>query len=404
MWLWDSRVSTAERVGLGSSPRCSASPVSIREKEREVGTPSASSMAVASTSRTPPFSVSRPSPSRDQGVRPEPLVPRSSSRPVAGLAQLGEEEAAAVAEVGVVNAELVAVIAHGQRLGLVARQRLEAGEVGQPFGRRSGSSRPTLGRRALVAEAQDRLRESRAGATGSANSGPRAGSAGRAGRRRDGHRRPVGPARRGAPQARFRFCRPARHVTARAMRRPLTLDFLKTESARGAGAGRRRGAGRPGPGQFAAGRRRYFAFMDRPIPVQPRRFRPDPSLAGLGQGRPDGRSSSWSSAWRSSSRSCAASFPAPAAWRCRSWPRLGGMVVPALIYLAVNAGAGGTPRRLARRHGHGHRLRPGGADRRRPPPARLAAPVPADPGHRRRSRRGGPDRHCLFARHPLVGA
>ena len=31
----------------------------------EVGTPSASSIAVASTSRTPPFSVSRPSPKRE---------------------------------------------------------------------------------------------------------------------------------------------------------------------------------------------------------------------------------------------------------------------------------------------------------------------------------------------------
>ncbi len=65
MWLCESRVSTAERVGLGSSLRCSASPVSISEKLFEVGTPSASSMAVASTSRTPPFSVSRPSPKRE---------------------------------------------------------------------------------------------------------------------------------------------------------------------------------------------------------------------------------------------------------------------------------------------------------------------------------------------------
>ena len=84
MWLCDSRTSTADRVGDGSSPRSSASPVSIRDRARLVGTPCASSMAAASTSRTPPFSVSRPSPDRDQGVWPEPLVPRSSSRP--GLA------------------------------------------------------------------------------------------------------------------------------------------------------------------------------------------------------------------------------------------------------------------------------------------------------------------------------
>ena len=82
MWLWLSRTRTADRVGLGSSPRSSASPVSISENDREVGTPSASSIAVAKTSRTPPFSVNRPSPERDQGVRPDPFVPRSSRRSV----------------------------------------------------------------------------------------------------------------------------------------------------------------------------------------------------------------------------------------------------------------------------------------------------------------------------------
>ncbi len=61
MWPWLSRVSTAERVGEGSSPRSSASPVSNSAKLFDVLTPSASSISVASTSRTPPFSVSRPS-------------------------------------------------------------------------------------------------------------------------------------------------------------------------------------------------------------------------------------------------------------------------------------------------------------------------------------------------------
>ena len=37
MWLCDSRTSTAERVGEGSSPRSSASPVSIRLNARLVG-------------------------------------------------------------------------------------------------------------------------------------------------------------------------------------------------------------------------------------------------------------------------------------------------------------------------------------------------------------------------------
>ena len=54
----------AARVGEGSSPRSSASPVSISEKLLLVSTPSASSISVASTSRTPPFNVSRPSPKR----------------------------------------------------------------------------------------------------------------------------------------------------------------------------------------------------------------------------------------------------------------------------------------------------------------------------------------------------
>ena len=46
---------------------------------------------------------------------PSPWCPRSSSRPGPGLAQLGEDEAAAVAELGVVNPELVAVVALRQR-------------------------------------------------------------------------------------------------------------------------------------------------------------------------------------------------------------------------------------------------------------------------------------------------
>ena len=80
IWPWLSRVSTALRVGDGSSPRVSASPVSNKAKLREVSTPSASSISVASTSRTPPFNVSRPSPRRLHGVCPLPLVPKSSKR------------------------------------------------------------------------------------------------------------------------------------------------------------------------------------------------------------------------------------------------------------------------------------------------------------------------------------
>ena len=49
------------------------------------------------------------------------------------LPQLSEQEASPIAEVRIVGAELVAVVAHRQRRGLIARQGFEAGEVGQPF-------------------------------------------------------------------------------------------------------------------------------------------------------------------------------------------------------------------------------------------------------------------------------
>ena len=61
MWLCDSRTMTADRVGDGSSCRSRSSPVSISDRIRQVGTPRLSSMAAASASRAPPFSVSRPS-------------------------------------------------------------------------------------------------------------------------------------------------------------------------------------------------------------------------------------------------------------------------------------------------------------------------------------------------------
>src|SRR3546814_1110626 len=57
---------TAARVGEGSSLRSSASPVSTMEKVFELLTPSASSISVAKISRTPPFSVSLPSPKRSE--------------------------------------------------------------------------------------------------------------------------------------------------------------------------------------------------------------------------------------------------------------------------------------------------------------------------------------------------
>ena len=162
IWPWLSRVSTDERVGEGSSPRTSSSPVSNRAKLFDVLTPSASSISVASTSRTPPLSVSRPSPLRLYGVWPLPLVPRSSRRP-AVVAQLGEQEAAAVADLGIVHAELVAVIAQRQRLRQVVRQRLEAAEMRVPS---RPSAKPDPLGPAPVEEARDRTSGNRAGSTG----------------------------------------------------------------------------------------------------------------------------------------------------------------------------------------------------------------------------------------------
>ena len=158
IWPWLSRTSTAERVGEGSSPRHSSSPVSITEKVLLVLTPSASSISVARISRTAPFSVSRPSPSRLHGVWPDPLVPRSSRRSLRTVAQLGKQEAAPVADIGVIVAELVAVIAQRQRLGQIAGQRLETAEMADPFGIAQPGETDRLVP-AVVAEAQLMARE-----------------------------------------------------------------------------------------------------------------------------------------------------------------------------------------------------------------------------------------------------
>ncbi len=78
----------------------------------------------------------------------------------ARLAQLGEEKAAPVAQVGVVVTELMAVIAHGQRLTEIAWQGLKSHEGGPPFlvVQRIEAHR---GRRAIVAKADQRLRKLR---------------------------------------------------------------------------------------------------------------------------------------------------------------------------------------------------------------------------------------------------
>ena len=157
MWLCWSRTSTAERVGEGSSLRSSASPVSISEKVFEVSTPSASSISVASTSRT-------------AALQRQPAVAEAAvgglaralgaeiEQAAARVAQLREQEAAAVADVGIVHPELVAVIAQRERLGEVVRQRLEPAEMADPVVV-ARARQPDRAAQRPVAEAQDRLRE-----------------------------------------------------------------------------------------------------------------------------------------------------------------------------------------------------------------------------------------------------
>ncbi len=96
--------------------------------------------------------VGRAAPGRGAG----PLGAEVEQAPVDEVARLGEEEAAAVAEVGVVHAELVAVVAQRQRLGEAAGKRREAAEMVEPVGVGEGVEADPRGP-APVAEAQARL-------------------------------------------------------------------------------------------------------------------------------------------------------------------------------------------------------------------------------------------------------
>ena len=107
----DRRTSTLERVGDGSSPRMSASPVSIRLKA--LGGVDAErlqhfrrqNLAHAALERQPSVAATRP---RRLAAA---LGAEIEQAAVLGVAQLREEEAATVAEISVVYAELMAVIA-----------------------------------------------------------------------------------------------------------------------------------------------------------------------------------------------------------------------------------------------------------------------------------------------------
>ena len=67
------------------------------------------------------------------GGCPRALGGEIEQSPADRLAHLGEQEPAAIAQIGIVNAELMAVIAHRQRLAEVTRQGFETREVRAPL-------------------------------------------------------------------------------------------------------------------------------------------------------------------------------------------------------------------------------------------------------------------------------
>ena len=104
--------------------------------------------------RQPPIAAARP------GRAPRALGPQVHQPPVAQVFELGKEKAPAIAEIGVVGLELVAVIAQRQRLRERAGQRFEPPEMIHPL-RVAEEIEPHRRRGALVAIAQDVLRELR---------------------------------------------------------------------------------------------------------------------------------------------------------------------------------------------------------------------------------------------------
>jgi hypothetical protein len=83
-------------------------------------------LAHAALERQPPVALPRPR------RLARPLGAEIEKPAVLEVAHLGEEKPAPVAEVGVVGAELVPVVAQRQRLGQAAGQRLEAAEMPDP--------------------------------------------------------------------------------------------------------------------------------------------------------------------------------------------------------------------------------------------------------------------------------
>ena len=156
----ESRTSTLERVGEGSSPRISCL-AGLDQAEGFRGVDAErlqhfgrENLANAALEGEPPVAPARP------GRLPAALRAEIEQPPVLGVAQLREEKAAAVAEIGIVRAKLMAVIAQRQRLDEAARQGFEAAEMGDPFGVGQRVEPDPRGG-ALVAVAQDVLGKGR---------------------------------------------------------------------------------------------------------------------------------------------------------------------------------------------------------------------------------------------------
>ena len=125
-WLAATRVSTAP--GRGAS-RYTVSPVATAASERVVGTPSACIASLITYSRSTGPNAARPSPPRENGVRPEPLSCMSRRRPSA-RDEFADQHRAPVAQLRREMAELMPGIGERQRFGALGHQ--VAGEDFRP--------------------------------------------------------------------------------------------------------------------------------------------------------------------------------------------------------------------------------------------------------------------------------
>ena len=153
-WLLATRASTAPG---STASRRTGRPVATTASERVVGMPRACIASLTTYSRSIGPTAAKPSPPRENGVRPEPLRWRSR---VPSRGQLAQQQRAAVAEAGGVAAELVAGVGLGDRRRPLRDDR--AGEEADALvGAQPGRVEAEVGRQRLVDHEQPRLRRLR---------------------------------------------------------------------------------------------------------------------------------------------------------------------------------------------------------------------------------------------------